>query len=152
MTSWAKGAAEVEQLIADRELQRAPGAQLAAQATLDRARQLLTSAGTLLETDPGTAFIIAYDAARQAGAAVLAQQGLRATHEGGHIVVERALRAQFEPGFTDFGYLRRRRHELEYPGPTGPEITSVDEARQALTDATAMVEAIAQLLPALDIF
>ena len=152
MTSWPKGAAQVEQLITGRELQRVPGAQLSAQSSLQRARQLLASAGTLLETDPGTAFVIAYDAARQAGAAVLAQQGLRATREGGHVAVERALRAQFEPGFADFGYLRRRRNELEYPGPTGPETTSAEEARQALADATAMLEASAQLLPALDIF
>jgi hypothetical protein len=63
-----------------------------------------------------------------------------------------ALRAQFEPGFADFDYLRRRRHELEYPGPTGPETTSIEEAQQALTDATGMVEASAQLLPILDLY
>ena len=97
MTSWPKGAAQVEQLITGRELQRVPGAQLSAQSSLQRARQLLASAGTLLETDPGTAFVIAYDAARQAGAAVLAQQGLRATREGGHVAVETSGTAATQP-------------------------------------------------------
>ena len=60
--------------------------------------------------------------------------------------------AQFELRFSDFGYLRRRRSELEYPGPTGPETTSFDEARRASADAIAMIEASAQPLPKRGIF
>ena len=154
MTSWAKGAAQVEQLLADLKLQRVAGAEalVAGHLLLDRGERPLRRLGGPV----GEHYVRAgpADAGQclEERAAVLAQQGLRATREGGHVAVESALRAQFEPGFADFGYLRRRRNELEYPGPTGPETTSAEEARQALADATAMVEASAQLLPALDIF
>jgi len=154
MSAWTTGAADVERMLtaAKPGLQRVPGAQLSVAASLARARQLLVSAGTLLDADPDTAFVLAYDAARQAGVAVLAQQGLRATQEGGHMAVERTLRAQFSPGFAEFGNLRRRRHELEYPGAAGPESTSAEEARQALVDAADIVDKAATLLPALDLF
>lgn len=128
MSVWSKGSAEVEKLIADRELQRVPAARGTALASLGRARTLLASATTLLPTDPDSAFVLAYDAARQAGAAVLAQQGLRSTAQGGHKAVEQALRAQFDPGFANFNYLRRRRHELEYPSPGAVETSSTEEA------------------------
>ena len=154
MRAWTKGAADVERMLAATkpELQRVPSAQLSAPASLARARQLLVSAGTLVDADPDSAFVLAYDAARQAGVAVLAQQGLRATQEGGHLAVERTLRAQFAPGFADYGYLRRRRNELEYPSATGPETTSAAEARQALVDAADIVDKAAALLAALELF
>jgi hypothetical protein len=152
VSAWATGAAVVEKLLADRALQRVPAARSAATSSIARARQLLTSAATLLDADPDTAVVLAYDAARQAGTALLAQQGLRATASGGHIAVERTLRAQFDPGFADFGYLRRRRNELEYPNPTRHEAATTDEAREALDAATGIIAQAELLLPRLDLF
>lgn len=71
MTRWTRGQAEVEELIASRQLQK-------------------ITAG-----DPDSAFVLAYDSARYAGTALLAHQGLRPTTSGGHYAVEVALRAQF---------------------------------------------------------
>jgi hypothetical protein len=152
VSAWVKGEAAVEKMLAERALQRVPAARSAATVALARARRLLTSAATLLDTDPDTAVVLAYDAARQAGTAILAQQGLRATVSGGHIAVERTLRAQFEPGFSDFHYLRRRRNELEYPSATAPETATADEAREALEAATDIVAQAERLLPSLDLF
>ena len=75
----------------------------------------MASAAGLVTSDPYSAYVLAYDAARFACIALLAQQGLRATTSGGHYAVEQAVRAQFGDGFRPFGILQRRRNELEYP-------------------------------------
>ncbi|WP_324275376.1 hypothetical protein [Blastococcus brunescens] len=152
MSAWQRGAAEVDAMLAERALQRVPAAVGSAAASLARARQLLDSSATLAGTDPDSAYVLAYDAARHAGTAVLARQGLRATTSGGHIAVERVLRAQFAPGFADFHVLRRRRNELEYPGAHGPETVSSAETDEALQAATGIVDQAEQLLPRLDLF
>lgn len=139
-------------MLSARALQRVPAAVRSAPGSLARARQLLSSAATLLEADPDSAYVLAYDAARQAGTAVLAQQGLRATAAGGHIAVERALRAQFAPGFADFHVLRRRRNELEYPSANGMETASTEETGEALQAATEIVVQADQLLPRLGLY
>lgn len=152
MSAWARGETAVEKMLAERALQRVPAAHSGAPASLARAHRLLTYAAALLDTDPDTVVVLAYDAARQAGTAILAQQGLRATVSGGHIAVERTLRAQFAPGFSDFHYLRRRRNELEYPSATAPETATADEAREAVAAATGIVVQAERLLPRLDHF
>jgi hypothetical protein len=81
----------------------------------EQARETAATASGLVYTDPYSAYVLAYDAARFACVALLAQQGLRATTSGGHYAVEQAVRAQFGDGFRPAGILRRRRNELEYP-------------------------------------
>lgn len=94
---------------------------------------------------------MAYDAARQALTALLAHQGLRPTTKGGHYAVERAVRAQFGPGFRQFGALRRRRNELEYPERPGDDATQ-DEASEAIENAEAILTATQGLLEQLGLF
>ena len=103
------------------------------------------------ERDPDSSFVLAYDAARQALTALLAHQGLRATTRGGHYAAEQAVRAQFGAGFQQFGALRRRRNELEYPQAPGDEAT-VDEARESIDHAAAMITAADGLLNQLGLF
>lgn len=140
---------DVDRLLTQQSLQRVSVNLRGAEASLVRARRLLESARTLIDDDPDTAYVLAYDAARQAGVAVLAAQGLRATPRGGHVAVERALTARFAPAFADFRLLRRRRNELEYPAPSGPEVVDDAEAQQALRAAGAIVESAETLLPTL---
>jgi hypothetical protein len=112
---------------------------------MDRARQQLISARSLSDSDPSTAYVVAYDAAKHAGMALLAEQNLRPTAVGGHLAIERALRAQFQGVFASFSTLRRRRHELDYP--SGPEdLAAVEETQKANTDAAAIVDAAQQIL------
>jgi hypothetical protein len=82
---------------------------------LEQARRTASTAARLVSSDAHSAHVLAYDAARFACIALLAQQGLRATTSGGHYAAEQAVRAQFGDGFRPFGSLRRRRNELEYP-------------------------------------
>lgn len=83
---------DVDRLIAQQALQHVAVSASGARSSLVRSRRLLVSARTVLDEDPDTAYVLAYDAARQAGVAVLAAQGLRATPRGGRVAVE-----QLEP-------------------------------------------------------
>ncbi|MGH8257233.1 MAG: HEPN domain-containing protein, partial [Steroidobacteraceae bacterium] len=116
-----------------------------------RARRGLDAARVLAESAPDSCVVLAYDAARQACVAVLAQQGLRPTTAGGHYAVEEAIRAQFGPVLRSFGGLRRRRNELEYPlYPT--EQADAAEAAETLSTAAEVIDAAAKLLPNLGFF
>lgn len=82
---------------------------------------------------------------------LLAHQGLRPTTKGGHYAVEQAIRAQFGPGFRQFGALRRRRNELEYPERPGDDATK-DEAAEAIEHTEAILAAAQGLLDQLGPF
>lgn len=151
MSSWPRGEAEVGELLHRRELERIGGAAADGAPLLAQAARTATTAASLVGTDPYSAYVLAYDAARFACVALLAQQGLRATSSGGHYAVERAVRAQFGPGFRSFGDLRRRRNELEYPHHPA-DTASADEARQAVGVARQLIDAAIALVGQLPIF
>src|SRR6185437_2714858 len=116
-----------------------------------RARRGLEAARALADSAPDSSVVLAYDAARQACVAILAQQGLRPTTAGGHYVIEEVVRAQFGPALRAFGGLRRRRNELEYPlYPT--EQASPAEAAETLTTAAEIINAATKLVPSLGFF
>ena len=70
-----------------------------------------------------------------------------ASHNGGgHVAVESVIRAQFGDGFRSFGFLRRRRNELEYPS-AGLAASDAQEAVDALAQALSIIEAADRLLP-----
>ena len=151
MSRWPRGEAQIEQLIANKQLQQVLGGETNGAYLLRKATRTLETAGEIADQDPDSAYVLAYDAARYSGTAILAHQGLRPTTPGGHYAVEVALRAQFGDGFRPFGTMRRRSNELEYP--TGPgETTTHDEAQKAIQDAEALLQAAQQLLPTLSIF
>ncbi|MCY7401457.1 MAG: hypothetical protein LH477_10975 [Nocardioides sp.] len=145
MSPWSPGVHVVRELIAEGKLSRLQGADAGVEGLMTRAGQQLASARSLLKSDPVTAYIVAYDAAKHAGMALLAEQNLRATAQGGHIAIEQALAAQFKGVFDGFGRLRRRRNELDYP--TGPEDSAeTAEAERALGVAASLVESARRLL------
>jgi HEPN domain-containing protein len=148
---WSTGEATVERLLAAGQVERIQGAQADGASWLDRARRGLEAARVLAESAPDSSVVLAYDAARQACVALLAQQGLRPTTAGGHYVVEEVIRAQFGPTLRAFGGLRRRRNELEYPlYPTGQ--ASAAEAAETLKTADELIDAASKLVPNLGFF
>jgi|SRR5680860_209111 len=151
MPRWKLGDAEVEALIASGDLQKLTGDAANGERLLEKAAVTLDTARSAIERDPDSAFVLAYDAARQAVTALLAHQGLRPTTKGGHYAVERSARAQFGPGFRQFGALRRRRNELEYPERPGDGAT-IDEANEAVENAQAIVTAAEGLIEQLGLF
>jgi len=103
MSRWPRGEAQIEQLIATKQLQQVIGGQANGAHLLQKASRTLETAGEIADQDPDSAYVLAYDAARYSGTAILAHQGLRPTTSGGHYAVEVALRAQFGDGFRPFG-------------------------------------------------
>ena len=151
MSGWPRGRPEVETLLGEGSLQRVRGAAAAGGDWLDKAGRTLETASGVVDGDPESAYVLAYDAARQACAGLLAQQGLRATVRGGHIAVERAVRAQFGDGFRPFGALRRRRNELEYPSFPGERVEP-GEVRDAIASSRRIIDAATALLPNLPLY
>ena len=151
MARWKRGEGEVEALIAAGDMQKLTGDAANGERLLEKAAVTLETARSAIERDPDSAFVLAYDAARQALTALLAHQGLRPTTKGGHYAVEQAARAQFGPGFRQFGALRRRRNELEYPERPGDDATT-EEANNASENAGAIITAAQGLLDQLGLF
>ncbi|MFV8160755.1 hypothetical protein ACNQVK_01130 [Mycobacterium sp. 134] len=149
--SWDTGRANITAALTAGELQRITGAQAAGAGWVADARTKLATAENIAQSDPATAYVTAYDAARFALVAILAQQGLRATQRGGHLAVEHAAKAQFGRRFATFAVLRRRRAELEYPAYAGERV-EVSEAHAAIADSGAIVDAAEALLAHLTIF
>ena len=152
MTRWPLGEAEVEQLVRQKDLEHVGGATADGIQLLEQAGRTASSAAGLAQGDPYSAYVLAYDAARFACGALLAQQGLRATTNGGHYAVERAVRAQFGTGFRPFADLRRRRNELEYPRLPAVDTATSDEAQQAVATAQQLIAAASALLGQLSFF
>jgi hypothetical protein len=151
MGRWPRGEAAIEELLRRGELEQIAGLAADGSPLLARAERTAATAAGLVATDTYSAYVLAYDATRFACVALLAQQGIRATSGGGHYAVERAVRAQFGPGFRPFGDLRRRRNELEYPRlPT--DAATEDEARQAVEVARQLITAANTLLGQLTFF
>jgi len=151
MARWKRGESDVESLIGSGELQKLTGAAANGGRLLGKAAVTLETARSAIQSDPDSAFVLAYDAARQAVTGLLAHQGLRPTTKGGHYAVEQAVRAQFGPGFRQFGALRRRRNELEYPERPGDDATA-EEATEAVDQARAILAAAQGLLDQLGLF
>ncbi|NMM18117.1 MAG: HEPN domain-containing protein [Cellulomonas sp.] len=151
MSRWPRGEAEIEQLIAAKQLQRVVGGPANGEHLMQKATRTVATASEIARDDPDSAYVLAYDAARYSATALLAQQGLRPTTSGGHYVVEVALRAQFGDGFRAFGAMRRRRNELEYPSGPG-ETTTPQEAARAITDAEHLLRAAQQLITTMALF
>lgn len=147
---WNQGRSTLDALIAGGELERVPASTRAAEAEMARARTHVGSARQLLDTDPEGAYTLAYDAARRALAAVLQNQGLRATSRGGHTVIYEAVRAQLDPPLGSilrpFNRMRARRNEIEYRSSEGPSMTS-EEVAADLVKVEALIELAEKAVP-----
>lgn len=150
MMRWSQGQASVERLLAEGRLQKVTGSAADGTEWVERAQRTLRTAHGITD-DPDSAFILSYDAARHACTAVLAHQGLRPTTAGGHYVVEEVLRAQFGHTFRDFGALRRRRNEIEYPLRPGDDVEQA-EAEAAIATTERLIDAACKLIPNLSLF
>ena len=151
MSRWSRGEASIERQVSAGELQTVRGAQADGAPWLAKATRTVETAASLTSVDPSSAITLAYDAARFAAMAVLAQQRLRATTKGGHLAVDDAMRAQFGDAFRPYRALRIRRNELEYPDYPD-EAVEPDEAHEAVENCRTIIDAAAKLLPHLGMF
>jgi hypothetical protein len=141
ITRWEQGRAVVDRLIRDGRLQQVKASRTLADLMLAQAETHHTSASGLPETDPTGAFQLAYDAARKALGAILANQGLRAKGAGAHATLYEVAMAQLEPPLgarlEPFDWMRRLRNTTEYPDLDRP-VATLDDVREALP-ATAVI-------------
>ena len=134
--SWQLGAARVNELLTGGNLDYVQGIAADGGPLLASAAGLLQSATREADVNPEAAYVLAYDAARKACAALLAQQGLRTKASG---------------PFDAFGALRRRRAEIEYPRHPGEDV-SPNEAAEAIESARTIIDAAAALIGQLSMY
>lgn len=107
------------------------------------------------DSDPEGAYDTLYDAARKALWAILANQGLRPTHRGGHLAVYHAVKAQLDPPMgvqlRPFDRMRRQRRDAEYPRIDTPEMVA-DDVRDDLPKVTAIVDVADRVLEAMSVY
>lgn len=155
ITHWKQGRTEIETMVKAGYLQKVSPDRELAELFLEHARLHLHSATQVQSTDPTGSFQIAYDAARKSCAALLENQGLRATSKGGHRAVEDALRAQLVPPLksqlNNFGWMRTLRHASEYPSFDNPTADASD-ARMAITYAKELLGLAEKLLDEMPVF
>lgn len=152
---WEQGRAEIDALIAGGEIERVHSDRAAADELLRQARSHLKSSMAIAESDPAGAYSLLYDGARKALAAVLANEGLRATSRGGHLAVYRAVQAQLDPPMGNvlkpFDRMRRRRNVVEYSASSQGEIDGVELGEDAIK-AELIVDAAHKVLDGMSPF
>lgn len=152
---WEQGRATIDALVAERRLERVAPSRDVADLLLEQSRQHLATAAAVAERDPTAAFQVAYDAARKALAAILANQGLRPRGEGAHAVLLTVALAQLDPpmgrDLRHFDWLRRTRNGAEYPLPDTPPVT-VDDVKDALPLAQVIVAIAERVIPSMPVY
>jgi hypothetical protein len=148
--SWEKGRDVIEDLLERRHLERVTGNPEEGRHLLAKARTHLATATATAEADPEIAYDALYAAARKALTALLVEQGLRPTREGGHEAVIEAAEAQFVPPTGDtlrpYRRLRRRRAQGDYQGVEAA--IHPDDVKGDLPSAAAIVDLAEKLLAA----
>jgi HEPN domain-containing protein len=145
MNRWEKGRATIDSLISTGRLESVSANRPHAEAMLGQARSHLASAELLATTDDQVmAFTAAYDGARKALTAILANQGLRPRgSEGGHAVVLEAALAQLDPPMgrhlREFAWMRMTRNDSEYPTPERP-VASANDVAEAIPATRQIIE------------
>jgi len=146
---WQQGRETIDVMLTRSELERVPASRDHANLLLSQARQHLASADAIAGSDPAGAYQLLYDAARKALAAVLENQGLRATSRGGHIAVRDAISAQLDPPLggvlRPFDRLRRRRNQVEYPASAAPSV-GVEEVHRDVPKVEQIIDVAVRVL------
>ena len=111
MSRWPLGVSDIEEALRKRDLELVPPNSDHAHRLLREATLHIASAKLIIDSDPVASFQIAYSALRKTCAALLAYQGLRATSDGGHVIVFEAVRTQFNGphGRQSFAHLQAMR-------------------------------------------
>lgn len=153
---WEQGRAVVDQLILEGRIERVSASRELADLALDQARVHLSTALQICDTDPAAGFQTAYDAARKALTAILENQGLRARNtQGAHAVLLEVALAQLNPPMGQtlrhFDWIRRTRHNTEYPTLETPQVTAED-VRDAVAFAQDIVDVAASVIPEMPVY
>ena len=89
--TWNRGRETVDGLLAEGRLELVTGSEADGSAWLVSAQALLESAKRETDANPEAAYVLAYDAARKASTALVAQQDLRTKSAGHHVTLEQVV-------------------------------------------------------------
>jgi len=152
---WEQGRGEIDRMLENGELERVQASREHADRLIDQARRHLESAATICDSDPEGAYDTLYDAGRKALWAVLANQGLRPSHRGGHLAAYHAVRAQLDPPMgrqlRPFDRMRRQRRDAEYPQIDTPEMVPSD-VRADVPKISEIVDIAARVLDTMPVY
>lgn len=152
---WQQGRDEIDRMLAAGELERVQASREHADRLVQQARRHLRSAETTCDSDPEGAYDTLYDAGRKALWAILANQGLRPSHRGGHLAVYHAVKAQLDPPMgrqlRPFDRMRRQRRDAEYPQIDTPEMVPAD-VRDDLPKIADIVDVAARVLDTMSVY
>ena len=135
---------EVDALVAEGVLVRAPLDRKAAERELSTARMHLVGAEAAASVDPTGSFVLAYDAARKAVVAHMRARGVRVRSRfGAHQQTSRYATAVLTGRGVDehvvaFVDMREVRNDTEYEG----EMVAASDSAEALSHARAIVAAV----------
>lgn len=154
---WPHGRAEIEALLRGRRLERVPPSTDNARALIDKARRHLLTAEAVASTDPDIGVDALHNANRKALEAVLLDQGLRTTRDGGHTAPYEAAKAQLRtttrtarPELFVYEVVRRLRHGADYASYE-VQLTTADVADN-VDDSRTLVEICARLVGSMPAF
>ncbi|GIG37075.1 hypothetical protein [Cellulomonas pakistanensis] len=154
---WPHGRAEIEALLRGRRLEQVPPSTDNALALIARARLHLATAEAVAPTDPDIGMDALHDANRKALEAVLLDQGLRTTRDGGHTAPYEAAKAQLRtsartarPELFVYEVVRRLRHGADYASYE-VHLTASDVGDD-LADSHALVEICSRLVGSMPAF
>lgn len=153
---WTQGRAEIDTAIAARQLERVPASRELANRDIALAESRADSAKLLLEAgDASGALTFAYDSARLALTAILANQGLRPTSAGGHLATQQAVLAQLEPPMgrriRPFDRMRRERNRAQYPSLDDIDPTESD-VRDDIATARDLIALAGDVLDSMPVY
>ena len=152
---WEQGRDEIDRMLDIKELERVPASREHADRLITQARRHLESAEKICDSDPEGAYDTLYDAGRKALWAVLANQGLRPSHRGGHLAAYHAVRAQLDPPMghqlRPFDRMRRQRRDAEYPRIDTPEMIPAD-VRTDIPKISEIVDIAARVLDTMSVY
>jgi hypothetical protein len=147
---WEQGRAEVETHVDQGQLTRVHASGDLAESYIATARQRLAAVEAIRTIDPAGAFVLTYDAARLALAAILVNQGLRPRGAGAHALLLDVVLAQLEPPrqteFREFTWMRRLRNDTQYPDADRPT-AGADDLEQAIPATRAIIDRAETLMP-----
>jgi hypothetical protein len=126
----------IDELIERRHLDQVEHAPEYAATVLGRAEAHIAAANLIVEIDPLAAYQLAYDAAWESATTMRAIRPAP-HHRGGHVAVVSAIHVLDVTEFDRLDPMRRRRHQLGYPGPNDLGATP-DDARTTIEWARSM--------------
>lgn len=152
---WELGREHIDRLLSEQRLQRVTASRELADVMLEQAEAHLSSARLLAGSDTAGGFQLAYDAARKALGALLANQGLRASGNGAHATLYDVARAQLHPPLGPtleaFDWMRRLRNTTEYPDLDKP-MAEEQDLQEAIPSAEAIIAAIRTVIDSMPVY